>query len=273
MFLSGLIVLGIALLFKVRGSSRITIALYAFWTSPLAIRLVLLFLSIICIVLLSAFVDPVLCAGEQGGSDNNGGTTPTHISTSNSNKSVSDTPISLNLNFTTTLKGGATAAGLGYGIAKVVKAVPPASKAGVAVALSAVVGATVVASKALSRGSNSSYDTPIFSNNPSIPEFALRSKTGGDGASSVIQFISDEQQLVFACIIFCGVALWMFVGLLLNLALLRFGDWILPRIADRPILMRLYRYYSVSSTTLIVILSLIIIYSLAFTLFILYRLY
>jgi hypothetical protein len=134
MFLSGLIVLGIALLFKVRGSSRITIALYAFWTSPLAIRLVLLFLSIICIVLLSAFVDPVLCAGEQGGSDNNGGTTPTHISTSNSNKSVSDTPISVNLNFTTsfsrgdyvilekpTLKGGATAAGLGYGIAKVVK--------------------------------------------------------------------------------------------------------------------------------------------------------
>nr|YP_003875540.1 hypothetical protein GlirM_p20 [Rhizophagus irregularis]AJK91354.1 hypothetical protein [Rhizophagus aggregatus]ADM94795.1 hypothetical protein [Rhizophagus irregularis]AFN42446.1 hypothetical protein [Rhizophagus irregularis]AFN42508.1 hypothetical protein [Rhizophagus irregularis]AGA14219.1 hypothetical protein [Rhizophagus irregularis] len=262
MFLSGLIVLAIALLFKVKGNSRITIALYAFWNSPLAIRLVWLFLSIICIVLLSAFNDPVFCTG----SDNNGGTTPTHISTSISDKSVSDTPISLNFNFTTTLKTGATAAGLGYGIAKVVKAVPPASKAGVAVALSAVVGATVVASKALSRGSNNS-------NNSSISEFALKSKTGGDGASSVIEFISDEQQLVFACIIFCGVALWMFVGLLLNLALLRFGDWILPRIADRPILMRLYRYYSVSSTTLIVILSLIIIYSLAFTLFILYRLY
>lgn len=120
MFLSGLIVLGIALLLKVRGSSRITIALYAFWISPLAIRLVLLFLSIICIVLLSAFVDPMFCDGE--GSDNNGGITPTHISTSISNKSVSDTPISLNLNFTTTLKGGVTAAGLGYGIAKVVKA-------------------------------------------------------------------------------------------------------------------------------------------------------
>lgn len=195
MFLLGLIVLAIALLFKVRGNSRITIALYAFWNSPLAIRLVWLFLSIICIVLLLAFNDPVFCTG----SDNNGGTTPTHISTSISNKSVSDTPISLN--FTTTLK------------------------------------------------------------------------TGGDGASSVIELISDEQQLVFACIIFCGVALWMFVGLLFSLALLRFGDWILPRIADRPILMRLYRYYSVSSTALIVILSLIIIYSLAFTLLILYRLY
>nr|AHX00146.1 hypothetical protein [Rhizophagus irregularis] len=161
MFLSGLIVLAIALLFKVKGNSRITIALYAFWNSPLAIRLVWLFLSIICIVLLSAFNDPVFCTG----SDNNGGTTPTHISTSISNKSVSDTPISLNFNFTTTLKTGATAAGLGYGIAKVVKAVPPASKAGVAVALSAVVGATVVASKALSRGSNNS-------NNSSISEFA-----------------------------------------------------------------------------------------------------
>jgi hypothetical protein len=137
MFLSGLIVLAIALLFKVRGKSRITIALYAFWNSPLAIRLV--WLSIICIVLLSAFNDPVFCTG----SDNNGGTTPTHISTSISNKSVSDTPISLNFNFTTTLKTGATAAGLGYGIAKVVKAVPPASKAGVAVALSAVVGSAV----------------------------------------------------------------------------------------------------------------------------------
>ena len=277
MFLSGLIVLAIALLFKVKGNSRITIALYAFWNSPLAIRLVWLFLSIICIVLLSAFNDPVFCTG----SDNNGGTTPTHISTSISNKSVSDTPISLNFNFTTTLKTGATAAGLGYGIAKVVKTVPPASKAGVAVALSAVVGATVVASKALSRPWGPFLGVPMpvegggsnNSNNSSISEFALRSKTGGDGASSVIEFISDEQQLVFACIIFCGVALWMFVGLLLNLALLRFGDWILPRIADRPILMRLYRYYSVSSTTLIVILSLIIIYSLAFTLFILYRLY
>jgi hypothetical protein len=269
MFLSGLIILGIALLFKVKSSSRIIIALYAFWNSPLTIRLVLL--SIICIVLLSTFFDPVFCASE--GSDNNGSITSTHINTSISNKSVSDTPFSLNLNFSTTLKSGATAAGLGYGIAKVVKAVPPASKAGVAVALSAVVGATVVASKALSRNSNNSYNTPIFSNNSSISEFVLKSKTGGNGASSIIEFISDEQQLVFACIIFCGVALWMFIGLLLNLALLRFGDWILPRIADRPILMRLYRYYSVSSTTLIVILSLIILYSLAFTLFILYRLY
>jgi hypothetical protein len=126
MFLSGLIVLAIALLFKVKGNSRITIALYAFWNSPLAIRLVWLFLSIICIVLLSAFNDPVFCTG----SDNNGGTTPTHISTSISDKSVSDTPISLNFNFSfsrrnyidlekPTLKTGATAAGLGYGIAKV----------------------------------------------------------------------------------------------------------------------------------------------------------
>jgi hypothetical protein len=273
MFLSGLIVLGIALLFKVRGSSRITIALDTLNTSPLAIRLFLLSFSFICMVLLSAFVDPVFCAGEQGGSDNIGGTTPTPPSTSNSNKSVSDStpPISLNLNFTTTIKGAATAAGLGYGIAKVVKAIPPASKAGVAVALSAVAGATVVASKALSGGSNSSNDSSTSSNNSSIS--GSKGQGGSDVASSVMEFISDEQQLVFACIIFCGVALWMFVGLLLNLALLRFGDRILPKIADRPFLMRLYHYYSVSSTTLIVIMSLIILYSLVFTLYILYRLY
>ncbi|GBC09316.1 hypothetical protein RclHR1_08760012 [Rhizophagus clarus] len=50
-------------------------------------------------ILLSAFVDPVFCVGE--GSDNNVSITPTHINTS----------ISLNLNFTTTLKSGVTAAG------------------------------------------------------------------------------------------------------------------------------------------------------------------
>lgn len=159
-------------------------------------------------------------------------------------------------------KYGATTASAGYGIAKVVKAVPSASRPGW-LSLSAVASATYLAPQALQGGYNSSRNSPGFSNTPFAPGSGGQGDSGS--ASSIMEFISDEQQLVFACIIFCGVALLMFVRILLNLAWLRFGDRILSRIADRPLLMRLYRCYSISSVAMIIIMSLIILYSLAFT--------
>lgn len=163
------------------------------------------------------------------------------------------------------LTEAAKATGIGYGAAKMIQACPPNSRLAATIGLGSVTAASQLVSKALEKANNSDTDSPKGGGN-------INSSLEWDIFNS-IDSMNPELVLLYCCLLFMILALYFFIGLLVNVVV---GMYLksdrFKRLEKNKVINYLYRWLNYSNYTLVIIISFIILYSLTINMFILFYL-